>query len=299
MAESADGASPVMGAPAGLHSNDAARALGQKSEDSVARKRLAECHAAVRAGAMRLKAPLCKVETDDANFFHGCPLHSWDAQTSPPWHTAMPSGGGIHSINQTQILRVIRTRLIGDAEIGTKERGAEFGDQLLDRVGLIPETLPELAIAATRCARPVRQLGKDCRIVGFGRRARRGADESFARRHLNGIRRGAIEGSAAAVADGCAGRGDEGLGPLDRRDDRCGRGLDDGRLIAVDLLGRLKCANSGHVRARLIKRVPGAYSLSAMLARIRSISPCSSAVSGASVSWMASFFRSPVNLNGT
>jgi len=49
---------------------------------------------------MRLKAPLCKVETDDANFFHGCPLHSWDAQTSPPWHIAMPSGGGIHSIKR-------------------------------------------------------------------------------------------------------------------------------------------------------------------------------------------------------
>jgi hypothetical protein len=23
----------------------------------------------------------------------------WDAQTSPPWHIVMPSGGGIHSIN--------------------------------------------------------------------------------------------------------------------------------------------------------------------------------------------------------
>src|SRR3984885_5717465 len=101
MAESADGASPMMGAPAGLHSHDAARALGQKSENSIARKCLAERHAAVSVGAMRLKAPLCEVETDDANFFHGCPLHSWDAQTSPPWHIAMPSGGGIHSINQT------------------------------------------------------------------------------------------------------------------------------------------------------------------------------------------------------
>ena len=98
MAKSADGASPVMGAPAGLHSDHAAWLLGQKSEDFIARKRLAERHAAVGAGAMRLKAPLCKVETDDANFFHGCPLHSWDAQTSPPWRIAMPSGGGIHSI---------------------------------------------------------------------------------------------------------------------------------------------------------------------------------------------------------
>src|SRR3984957_2619606 len=68
MTESADGASPVMGTPAGLHSDDTARALGQKNEDSVARKRLAERHAAVSAGAMHLRAPLCKVETDDANF---------------------------------------------------------------------------------------------------------------------------------------------------------------------------------------------------------------------------------------
>src|SRR5580692_4714549 len=90
-----------MGAPAGLHSDDAAWVLGQKREDFIAREFLAERHPAVSTGAMRLKAPLCKVETDDANFFHGCPLHSWDAQTSPPWHIAMPSGGGIHSINQT------------------------------------------------------------------------------------------------------------------------------------------------------------------------------------------------------
>jgi hypothetical protein len=41
------------------------------------------------------------------------------------------------------------------------------------------------------------------------------------------------------------------------------------------------------------------YSLRAMFARIRSISACSSAVSVASVSWMASFFKSPVNLKGT
>lgn len=68
MAESADGASPVMGAPAGLHRNDAAWVLSKKSEDFIARKCLAERHAAVSARPMRLKAPLCKVETDDANF---------------------------------------------------------------------------------------------------------------------------------------------------------------------------------------------------------------------------------------
>src|ERR1700719_2373186 len=118
MTESADGASPVMGTPAGLHSDDTARALGQKNEDSVARKRLAERHAAVSAGAMHLKAPLCKVETDDANFFHGCPLHSWDAQTSPPWHIAMPSGGAIHSINQPPKSRDQRALAAASTRIG-------------------------------------------------------------------------------------------------------------------------------------------------------------------------------------
>ena len=52
-----------------------------------------------RRNGERLKEPLCKRETDDADLFHGCPLRSWDAKTSAPWHIAMPSGGGIHSIN--------------------------------------------------------------------------------------------------------------------------------------------------------------------------------------------------------
>ena len=96
----------VMGAPAGLHSDDAAWMLGKKSEDFIARKFRAERHAAISAGAIRLKAPLCQVETDNANFFHGCPLHSWDAQTSPPWHIATPSGGGIHSTKRTDRINV-------------------------------------------------------------------------------------------------------------------------------------------------------------------------------------------------
>lgn len=73
--------------------------IESQSEDFLSRKLLAERHTAVSAGAVRLKRPLCKVETDDVNLFHGCPLRSWDAQTSPPWHIVMPSGGGIHSIN--------------------------------------------------------------------------------------------------------------------------------------------------------------------------------------------------------
>jgi hypothetical protein len=46
-------------------------------------------------------------------------------------------------------LRVIRARLAGDAEIGAKEGGSEFG-QLLHRIGLISEAFVELAVAAGR-----------------------------------------------------------------------------------------------------------------------------------------------------
>jgi len=95
----ADGAPPVMRAPTSFHGDNATRLPGKESEDFLSRKLLAERHTAVSAGAVRLKRPLCKVETDDVNLFHGCPLRSWDAQTSPPWHIVMPSGGGIHSIN--------------------------------------------------------------------------------------------------------------------------------------------------------------------------------------------------------
>jgi hypothetical protein len=81
---------------------------------------------------------------------------------------------------------VIRARLIADAEIGTEEGGSEFGDQLLDCLGVIAETLAEFAVAAVRGAGPVGELVKERRIIGFGRRACRAADERFARRQLNG-----------------------------------------------------------------------------------------------------------------
>jgi hypothetical protein len=68
---------------------------------------------------------------------------------------------------------MIDAGLRGDAEIGAEESGSEFGDELLDRIGLIAETLAELAIAAGLGAGPVRELAKQGRIVRFGRRARR------------------------------------------------------------------------------------------------------------------------------
>ena len=55
-----------------------------------------------------------------------------------------------------EILRVIRARLVGDAKIGAEESGSEFGDQLLDRIGVVAEALAELPIAAALVAGPVR-----------------------------------------------------------------------------------------------------------------------------------------------
>jgi hypothetical protein len=58
----------------------------------------------------------------------------------------------------------------------------------------VAEALAELAIAARLVAREMRQLVKQGRVVGFGRRARRGADKGLARRKLNAVGRGTVEG---------------------------------------------------------------------------------------------------------
>jgi hypothetical protein len=42
---------------------------------------------------------------------------------------------------------MIRARFVRNAEIGTKEGRAQFGDRLLDRVSLIAEALAELPAA--------------------------------------------------------------------------------------------------------------------------------------------------------
>jgi hypothetical protein len=54
-------------APAGLHGDDAAWLLGKEGENFLSGKLLAESHAAVGEGAVRLEGALCKVETDDAS----------------------------------------------------------------------------------------------------------------------------------------------------------------------------------------------------------------------------------------
>src|SRR3982751_6113553 len=76
-----------------MQQGDAARLFGKEAENFLSGKLFAEPNVAVGKGAMRLERPLCKIETDNANLFHGCSLRSWDAKTSPPWHIAMPSGG--------------------------------------------------------------------------------------------------------------------------------------------------------------------------------------------------------------
>jgi hypothetical protein len=78
-----------------------------------------------------------------------------------------------------QILRMIGARLVADAEVGAKKRGSEFRDKFFHRIGLIAETLAELAVAAALRARPVGQLMAEGRIISFRRRARRGAGDLF------------------------------------------------------------------------------------------------------------------------
>src|SRR5271166_6289045 len=132
---------------------------------------------------------------------------------------------------------MIGARRVADAEIGAKESGSEFPDKLLDRVGVIAEALAELAIAAALDARPVRQLVKQGRIVGLGRRAGGGADKGLAQRQMYLVGRATIEGAASAVMDDRAGCGDKSLGAFDRLNGVGGK-LGQGRGgVAFDLLG--------------------------------------------------------------
>src|SRR4051794_31914530 len=72
MAEGTDGASPVVRAPTGFHGDDAARVVSKEAEKFLLGKVFVENKAVVWKGAMRLEGPPCKIETDNANFSHGC-----------------------------------------------------------------------------------------------------------------------------------------------------------------------------------------------------------------------------------
>jgi hypothetical protein len=85
-------------------------------------------------------------------------------------------------------LRVIGARRVGDLKIGAEESGPEFGNQLLERIGLVAEALAELAMAAALGAGPVSKFMTQRGKVGFRRRARLGAGEGFARRQVDTVR---------------------------------------------------------------------------------------------------------------
>ena len=55
---------------------------------------------------VKLKAALRQIDPDDVNLFHGRLLLR-GLVTPPPWHTAMPSGGGVHSINFPRLTTVL------------------------------------------------------------------------------------------------------------------------------------------------------------------------------------------------
>src|SRR4051795_9534619 len=71
MPEVTDGPPPMVRAPTGFHGDNAARLLGKEAENFLSGKLFAEPNAAVGKSAMRLEGPLCKIETDNANLFHG------------------------------------------------------------------------------------------------------------------------------------------------------------------------------------------------------------------------------------
>ena len=45
-----------------------------------------------RRSPVQLKHVLCKIDADDGNFFHGCPILQLVFSTSQAWHIAMPLG---------------------------------------------------------------------------------------------------------------------------------------------------------------------------------------------------------------
>ena len=59
----------------------------------------AERDRTIRSSSMKLKAALRQIDPDNDNLFHGRLSFHLVLMTPPIWHIAMPSGGGVHSIN--------------------------------------------------------------------------------------------------------------------------------------------------------------------------------------------------------
>lgn len=113
---------------------------------------------------------------------------------------------------------MIGAGLACDANFGAEEGRAEFGDQFLHGIGAWTKAFAEFPIAAALMARPVGQLVEERRIIGLGRRACCRACERSARRHVDAVGRGAIEGAMTFVMNCRAGRGDEALGGVTGND---------------------------------------------------------------------------------
>ena len=60
----------------------------------------------VRPSTVKLKTALRQIDPDDVNLFHGRLLLR-GLVTPPPWHIAIPSGGGVHSNNIGSRLTII------------------------------------------------------------------------------------------------------------------------------------------------------------------------------------------------
>ena len=88
---------------ASLHGNNAVGLLSKEHQYLTAGKLLAKYNRPVVARPMQMENALCKVNADDRNFRHGCPLLQRWLQQSSHWHIAMPSGGGIDAINKADL----------------------------------------------------------------------------------------------------------------------------------------------------------------------------------------------------
>ena len=67
---------PVMRAAASFHHDEALRMLCHEALELRSRQVLAEKRPPARGRAMQREQVLCRVDADDANFLHGCPLVS-------------------------------------------------------------------------------------------------------------------------------------------------------------------------------------------------------------------------------
>jgi hypothetical protein len=83
-------ASPMVGAAAGLHADQARRQAGEELQHLAARQLLAQHRPALRVGAVHLEPGLCQVEADGRNLRHG---RSPCGRGSHTWHDDAEGGG--------------------------------------------------------------------------------------------------------------------------------------------------------------------------------------------------------------